>query len=175
MIERKRLTPFLLSLSIVIADQISKALIVHFIPENGIGFSCWNDYLRIIHVRNDAVAFSMGSGFPMALKIVLFIILPLLLIGAMAFFVYRDRELTAAERWCFAGFVGGGLGNLIDRIFRGMSVVDFISTANYGVFGMDRWPTWNIADGAVVCSVVILVIALIFTPREKNGNAKQEG
>ena len=169
MIGKDRLKPFMLSLGIIIADQISKALIVHFIPENGIGFSCWNDYLRIIHVRNDAVAFSMGTDLPMLLKIVLFILVPLVLISAIAVFLYRDeKELTEAQRWCFAGFVGGGIGNLIDRIFRGMSVVDFISTANYGVFGMERWPTWNVADGAVVCSVAVLIITMLFSKREKN-------
>ncbi len=49
--------------------------------------------------------------------------------------------------------LGGALGNLVDRVFRGHggSVVDFIH------FGF--WPTFNVADVAIVVGAVLLVVA----------------
>ena len=164
---KHRMLPFTLTAAVVVADQISKALIVNNIPEGTVAARFFNDFLWICHVRNDAVAFSMGSGLPELVKIIVFIILPLIIIALLSYAVFTGKadrsELTEGERWCLAGIAGGGIGNLIDRIFRGMRVVDWISTDNYGWFGMERFPTYNIADAAVVVSVIILVLLVIIS------------
>jgi len=148
----------------VVIDQITKALIVHFVPENTIAISLFNDWLWICHVRNDAVAFSMGSGFPVFVKYVMFIILPILLMVLVGYSVVSkrlDSEFTTFQRWCLSGILGGGIGNLIDRLFRNLRVVDWISTDLNGLFGMERFPTWNIADGSVVVSVILILISFL--------------
>ena len=81
-------------------------------------------------------------------------------------------KVTSFQRWCLAGIAGGGIGNLIDRVFRSFRVVDWISTDNYGWFGMERFPTYNIADAAIVISVVLLVASILIGEFRKN--AKQE-
>ena len=165
----RRFKPFILSLIIVIIDQVTKALIVAYIPENTVGFSFFNDFLRIVHVRNTAVAFSLGEDFAMPLKIILFIIFPIILIAAVSYYIIKDeKEFSIFEKYMLAGFVGGGCGNLIDRIFRGMSVVDFISTNNYGLLGMERFPTYNIADASVVICMILLLISMLFFKKGKN-------
>ena len=170
----KKYLPFTLTAIIIAIDQITKALVVAFIPENTMWKSFFSDFLEIIHVRNNAVAFSMGSGFPMILKIVLFIVVPLVFLGMLAYYLVRakDEDVTVFQRWLMAGIVGGGIGNVIDRIFRGMSVVDFISTNNYGVFGMERFPTYNIADASVVICVILMVITIIFPSRDSKEKKK---
>lgn len=165
----KKLKPFIFSLVIVIIDQVTKALVVAYIPENTVKYSFFNDFLRIVHVRNSAVAFSLGEGFAMSLKILLFIVLPVILIAFIAYYIVKDeKEFSLFDKYMLAGFVGGGIGNLIDRIFRGMSVVDFISTNNYGLFGMERFPTYNIADASVVVCVILLLISMIFFKKGKD-------
>ena len=162
---RKKLTPFIFSALIVILDQVTKALVVAYIPENTVKFSLFNDFLRIVHVRNTAVAFSLGEGLEMPLKIVLFIVVPLILVAAISYYIVKDeREFSRFEKYMLAGFVGGGCGNLIDRVFRHMSVVDFISTNNY-------FPTYNIADASVVICVILLVISMLFF---KKGNKNEQ-
>lgn len=169
---RKKLTPFIFSALIVILDQVTKALVVAYIPENTVKFSLFNDFLRIVHVRNTAVAFSLGEGLEMPLKIVLFIVVPLILVAAISYYIVKDeREFSRFEEYMLAGFVGGGCGNLIDRVFRHMSVVDFISTNNYGLFGMERFPTYNIADASVVICVILLVLSMLFF---KKGNKNEQ-
>ena len=59
------------------------------------------------------------------------------------------------------GIIGGGIGNLIDRIFRAEGVVDFIDVKFYGLFGMERWPTFNVADSAVVVCGILLIVSFI--------------
>lgn len=165
----RKLKPFIFSLVIVAADQITKALVVAYIPENTVKFSLFNDFLRIVHVRNTAIAFSMGEGLDMPLKIIFFILLPLVLISVISYYIIRDEsEFTSFDKYMLAGFVGGGVGNLIDRIFRKMSVVDFISTNNYGLFGMERFPTYNIADASVVICVILLLISMLFFKKGRN-------
>lgn len=166
---KRKCLPFILSAAIVILDQITKALVVAYIPENTIKFSLFNDFLRIIHVRNDAVAFSMGSSLDLPVKIVLFIILPLALMVLLSYALVSskyDKEFNTFQRWCIAGIIGGGVGNLVDRIFRSLRVVDFISTKMYGFLGFDRFPTYNVADSAVVVSVILLLISVLFMKKD---------
>ena len=46
----------------------------------------------------------------------------------------------------------------MDRIFRPLGVVDFIDVEFYGLFGLDRWPTFNVADAALSVSVIVLIL-----------------
>ena len=52
--------------------------------------------------------------------------------------------------------LGGALGNLVDRLFRGRgwlrgAVVDFVD--------FRVWPVFNLADAAITCGCVLLVVA----------------
>ena len=73
----------------------------------------------------------------------------------------KSNDFTKLQRWAIAGIVGGGIGNLIDRIFRPEGVVDFIDVKFYGLFGMERWPTFNVADSAVVVCGILLIVSFI--------------
>jgi signal peptidase II len=57
---------------------------------------------------------------------------------------------------------------VIDRIFRPQGVVDFLSFKFYGLFGYERWPTFNLADASVVvCAVLLVVSTIIIDSRRK--------
>lgn len=165
---RNRYLPLLLTLLVFVADQLSKAWIVTHIAENTIGFSFFGDFLYIVHVRNTAIAFSMGLGLPILAKLLGFIILPVfLLIGVAYVFFSNKYSISPLQRWVLALFLGGGMGNLSDRIFRSFRVVDFISVNTYGFLGFDRWPTWNIADASLVVSGILLALTLLFPPKDE--------
>ncbi|MDK2860549.1 MAG: signal peptidase [Sphaerochaeta sp.] len=162
-----RFIPLILTLLIVVSDQLSKAWVVATIPENTVGFRYLGDFLALVHVRNTAIAFSMGDELPIVVKLLFFIIVPVLLVVAVCI-VYFSRKihLSTFQRWVLALFLGGGIGNLIDRIFRSFRVVDFISVKVYGFLGFERWPTWNIADASLVISGILLAVSLLFESSE---------
>ena len=177
-IDKNKLLPFLLTGFVIAADQLTKAFIVKNWPlrnPNGGEFIkdvFGNDLLWIIHVRNKAIAFSLGDNLPAGLRPALFIILPLLVLAFLCWYYYRSRDLTILQRWAFTGIIGGGIGNIIDRIFRPDGVVDFISVKLYGFLGMDRWPTFNVADSSVViCGIMLFLSIILFSRR---GEAAKE-
>ena len=90
----------------------------------------------------------------------------LLVIVIVMVVYFKNDEFTALQRWAIAGIAGGGIGNLIDRFFRFEGVVDFIDVKFYGLFGMERWPTFNVADSAVVVCGILLVASFIFTIKD---------
>lgn len=164
----KKYIPFLLAMAIIIADQITKALIVKNIPLYSVGASFFGDFLRIVHVCNPGIAFSIGQGWSLAVRGILFRIIPLVVIILVIGVYIRNDEFSALQRWSIAGIVGGGLGNLIDRFFRTEGVVDFIDVKFYGLFGLERWPTFNVADSAVVvCGILLIISFLIMLRKEK--------
>ena len=165
---KEKILPFSLAAFIIIVDQISKAIIVKIKPETGRIKDVFNNgFLWIWHVRNKAIAFSLGENLPDAFRPVMFIIVPILVLGFLVWYYFKSDEFTTIQRWAAAGIIGGGLGNIIDRIFRPDGVVDFISVNIYGILGMQRWPTFNIADSSVVVCCLLLLVTMFFTPVKK--------
>ncbi|MBN2657800.1 MAG: signal peptidase II [Spirochaetales bacterium] len=164
----KRSLTMVLSAFLIIADQISKKLIVDNIAVNSIGASFWSDFLWIVHVKNLGIAFSLGDSVPNFVRVILFIIIPLIVMGGLVVYILRAETISAFQRWIMAGILGGGLGNLVDRIFRPDGVVDFISVKFYGLFGMERFPVFNIADSSIVVFGILLLITFAFEGRKKN-------
>jgi len=115
----------------------------------------------------------MGDSLPMLVKLLFFIIVPVLLVIAVCYAYFSNKfALNQFHRWVLALFLGGGIGNLIDRIFRSFRVVDFISVKVYGFLGFERWPTWNIADASLVVSGILLALSILFMKEEKNVKEK---
>lgn len=164
---RSLIAPFGLSLLLIILDQISKALIVAHIPYHTIGWSWGGDFLWILHTRNLGVAFSIGYGLPDLARSLLFILLPLIVLALVVVYYFRTDELNTLQRWCLASVLGGGLGNQIDRIFRSEGVVDFVSVKFYGLFGLERWPAFNVADSSIVVGGILLAASLIISERRR--------
>ena len=165
---RSKLRPLWLSLAIIVADQISKALIVATIPLHSIGAVFLDGFLRIIHTRNLAIAFSIGRSLSEQVRTVLFIILPLILLVLLVIYFVKTEDFTRVQRWAVAGIIGGGFGNMIDRLFRPEGVVDFIDVRFYGLFGLERWPTFNVADSSVVVAGIVMAASFILEKGESD-------
>ena len=160
---KAKLWPISLAVLIVILDQITKILVMKNIPLYTIGAQFFGDFLRIVHVANTGVAFSVGATWSETARRFLFSMIPLIVIGIVVVIYFRNNTWTKLQRWAIMGIVGGGLGNLIDRFFRAEGVVDFIDIKFYGLFGLERWPTFNVADSAVVVCGLLLIISFIIT------------
>ena len=162
---RSKLVPLILSAGIIVLDQVAKLIVIATIPTGG-GIKVIGDFFRIIHVQNPAIAFSIGHAIAAGPRRTLFIFLPLVVITLLfLYYLFTRDPLTRFQKWCFGALVGGGLGNYVDRIFRPAGVVDFLDFKFYGILGLDRWPTFNVADMTLVITGILLFISFLIPTR----------
>jgi signal peptidase II len=134
-----------------VLDQVSKALVVGaFRP--GESVDVIGDLVRLWYVQNTGAAFSL---FPGALW--LFLPVTLLAIVMIGYFFRAFRDRGPAIHVVLGTILAGTLGNLADRLRLGY-VIDFISVG----IGETRFPTFNVADSAVVVGIGLLVAYLTF-------------
>lgn len=181
-----KVLPLILCLFVIIADQVTKIIVVKNIPLHGDftvpieerEITVAGDYIQLIHVRNNAIAFSLGSNFSDTARILLFKVLVLIVIAAVFVIYFRNNEFTKMQRWCISGILGGGIGNLIDRFFRKEGVVDFIDCwFPKQLISSGRWPTFNVADMAVVicgCLFMFTFIMQIVHDMKMNKKGKSD-
>jgi signal peptidase II len=142
---------FLPALLVVTADQLSKIWIRSY-PEEQVIFKA--GFFQIIHTHNTGAAFGLFQGQSFALTIVGLVSVTALL--AYAIFFYRHFPLlnNRLSNLALGLILGGTLGNLIDRLNPNLGgVTDFIS--------IGIWPTFNIADSAVVVGTIIFAYTLL--------------
>lgn len=142
---------------VVSVDQIAKILVMFNIGEH----DCFHIIPRLfdfVYVKNTGAAFGVFSHHTEILSVI-----SILFCIGVAFYWYKKKPASCLVKTSLTLLFAGALGNAIDRIFRGF-VVDFISTAF-----MD-FPVFNVADIAVTCGAVILIIYFIFFDKDdKNG------
>ena len=171
-----KLIPLIFLVGVFAFDQITKFLVVKNIPLYTIKFSFFGDLLRIVHVRNLGAAFSMGSNLASSFRAILLSFLPLVVLIFALVIYFRSNDFSYYQRWLICGILGGGFGNIFDRIFRPEGVVDFIDVKFFGLFGMERFPTFNVADSFVMVCAILLVISVInqMVREEKNKKAEEK-
>lgn len=135
---------------IVVLDQASKWAVMHFIPPMGRHVEV-APFLNVVFLLNRGVSFGILSGhasdfLPAILSAVMLVIITVLII-LLAKSTSRLRIISLSL------IIGGAIGNLIDRIRFG-AVVDFIDVHANGY----HWPSFNIADSAVVVGVGLLLL-----------------
>lgn len=138
---------------VVGVDQLTKQLVVRWLvpyrPVRVVG-----DFIRLQYVHNPYAVFGVRMPGVVLVPVMVAVI------GVIVYFwVIRNFH------WESTLIIGGAIGNLIDRIvYRGVGVVDFI---DIGV-GRWRWPTFNVADVAVVIGMVVLGVRIVFGDRKHN-------
>jgi signal peptidase II len=126
---------------VVAIDQGSKALATSLV-DRGDRVEIL-PFLHIENVRNQGVAFGLGGD----ISSVLIGVAIVALLGLLVFLAARGRGGVMV--WLPAALlIGGALGNLADRVRDG-AVTDFID--------LPLWPTFNLADIAIVVGVILLL------------------
>ena len=75
--------------------------------------------------------------------------------------LWRPERLDRTSRWGLALILGGAAGNVIDRIAWGQ-VTDFLEF----YVGGYHWPTFNVADSAIVIGSGLLLVELLRPKRQ---------
>ena len=115
-------------------------------------------FFKIHYVRNEGIAFGLFHGVESQLKP---IIINSFAIVALVFVLYYIWSTPLHERimlLCLGLLLGGVLGNCIERMMRG-HVTDFIELHWKDLYS---WPTFNVADSAITCGVMVLLFQTFF-------------
>jgi len=147
----------------IFLDRITKLLAIDFL-EGKETISLLYNTVVLKYVENTGAFLSIGSNWPDSLKYIVLILIPICvcLYGLYyCAFKLEDKKLIII----IVSIIGGGLGNLIDRLVYDFHVVDFI---NFGI-GSLRTGILNVADMSVTFGVLFLAI---FTLREKKKAVK---
>lgn len=136
---------------ILALDQFTKSLIIARLPfgaYSGGGYEVIPGFFYLIHVGNTGGAWSIFSGRSVPLALV-----GLLVLAAVFFWRQQLGLRHHFAQGCFGLFVGGSVGNIVDRLRHG-HVVDFLDLH----FGDYIYPTFNVADSAICVGVIAYVI-----------------
>ena len=112
----------------------------------------------LTHVRNPGGAFSFMADAPLVGRMAFFVGTSLVAIALLLVFFYRLEPQARLSAFALGGILAGAVGNLIDRLAYG-EVIDFL---NVHLWGGYTWPTFNIADSAIVVGVGILMVEVFF-------------
>ena len=122
-------------------DQISKAWVRNNF-ESYIETSIVGDIFTLIKVENTGAFLGMGSELPETLRFLLLIVVPVIVLVGITVYTYLEKSLDKTSIIGFSLIIGGGIGNIFDRIVYG-SVTDFLYL-NFG--GIMKTGIFNIAE-----------------------------
>jgi len=148
----------LVILGVTALDQITKFWALDLLAEHN-PTRIIDDFLMFSLVFNEGGAMGTRLGPSTYYLTMALVVLPFLLV-----YIYRNRRHPVMAI-PLAFIAGGAIGNLIDRIRLG-HVVDFIDVDFFDIdifgFQMDRFWIFNVADSAISCAIVFLLIQILF-------------
>ena len=161
---RNNLLIFIVSLFVILLDQITKFAVVKSIPlfdsipEDGI--------IRLTHIENTGSAFGFFQGMNFFLAV-----FGVIGIAFILYFykTYSNKDLILTVALAFV--LGGAIGNLTDRIYRG-AVVDFIDVELWNGI---HFPSFNIADSALSLGAIVIVVYSIYRKYYRNNGTDISG
>lgn len=151
-----------LPLGIIVLDQLLKVLMVMWIGPDADRHrvDVVGDALGFEYVENTGAAFGIMTSATSALAG-----LSLLIAVGGIYMLWREHRRDRLATFAIGLVVGGALGNVIDRIYRGY-VVDFVAVGSF--------PRFNLADSAITIGVFVLLAAMVRDSRRQQ-STNQEG
>lgn len=141
---------------VVLADQITKKIIMAFLALHEY-IVVIDGFFNITHVLNPGGAFGFFATQSEMVRKLVFLVLSS---GVALFILWFYRRVAGTHvvlSWGLALIFGGAVGNLIDR-FRYGHVVDFLDF----YIGTAHWPAFNVADSAISVGMAILLYHMVF-------------
>lgn len=147
----------LIALGVVIIDQVSKYVILHYVLADYAAIVL-APFFAIVRAWNTGVSFSMFNDFGIN---GVYILSGVAIIIVLALLKWLKTEKSRMMQVALGFIIGGALGNVIDRIRLG-AVFDFLDF----YVGDYHWPAFNAAD-SFICIGAALVIINGFIPSKK--------
>lgn len=159
--DRARWPLFLgLAVTVLLLDQLTKAWLVSVLPVEGQRLPVIGDVVRLVNSHNSGALFGLFKDQALIFGIVS--------IGVVALIVWYHGSAgrNTLMSLTLGLLLGGALGNMVDRLRLGY-VIDFIDAG----IGDLRFYTFNVADAAISCSILLLLLGALLPNRFAMGRS----
>ena len=167
---RALLFPLVIIVAVTLVDQITKIWAVNSLSLNG-SVEVLGQFLMLTLIYNEggALGTSFGPSF-------YYLATSSIILAFVLYYIFANRTHKALA-YPLAFIAGGAMGNIIDRIRIGKVVdwidVDFFDINLFGYY-LERWWTFNIADAAISCAIVYLLVTMFLSKFSHDNNNPQE-
>ena len=184
---------FAVTILFVVLDQVSKIWVirnikgprmvvkdVNLLDKFGVTLEEWASFpssidvipgfFSLVHTQNTGAAFGIMEG-----QMIVFAIFTTIAFGTIFFTLAQMPDEDHFQNWALALLTSGVIGNAIDRIHK-QSVTDFLhvyfepdsalGSALQNVIGSTAWPSFNIADAAIVVGMIMFGIFYVFLEQD---------
>jgi len=159
-----RIMTFVAVAAVVIADQLTKLAAVKVLVRVGAGKTVIPGVLDFTYVLNSGATAGILSGHRWV-----FMTVSSVVIVAIVIYISMGRVKNTFTAISLAMIVGGGIGNMIDRVARG-TVVDFIDVTLVDFFPFNT--VFNVADVCVCVGCVLLIISVLVSEIREKKNSR---
>ncbi len=159
-----------------VIDQVTKILVQKNVDPLRDEIQLIDGFLSIVHAENPGAAFGMfGGSEHRMLFFAVFTVVALVVLGRMLYELPKDDRFQNVALGLISS---GAVGNAIDRVQK-QSVTDFIRvyTENPSAkaflldnFGTAEWPSFNVADAAIVIGMGMFAIHWFFLEKDESGD-----
>jgi len=152
----------LILLTSIGCDQVSKNIAKSSLA-NSPPMSYLGETFRLQYAENTGAFLGLGSGLSKTTRFLLFTFLSCGLLIALFFYTVKSRELQRKHIFALSLILGGGVSNMIDRIFNDGKVIDFM---NMGI-GSLRSGIFNMADVLIMVGMAFILFFNFQSHKEK--------
>lgn len=156
---------------VIILDQFTKWLVATRLTLHDTIVIIPN-FLSLHYLVNPGAAFGMFRDVNEDFRKVFFLLVGIFALGLVFYYLIKSDEKKSFFPFALSLVMGGALGNIIDRIrlgevtdfilleatFMGEKVVAFLDKT----FGSHYWPSFNVADSAIVVGIISMAIDMFF-------------
>jgi signal peptidase II len=154
-----RIFYFLFVLLILAVDQLTKAVVVQTVSISSSN-KIIPGFFNITHIQNRGAIFGFFSHSGSQLVYLLLTLTSLAALALVIYYFFKTPSDEKSVNISLSLILGGALGNLTDRVFRGY-VVDFLD------FYIKKWhwPSFNVADSCITIGAILLIFLFLFKRR----------
>jgi signal peptidase II len=118
-------------------------------------------FFDIVRSQNRGVAFGIFNDSTSEWRTTLLVIASMAAVFGVTWMLWKAEKMDRYSVWGFSLILGGAAGNLVDRVVSG-HVTDFLLV----YVGNFQWPTFNVADSAIVVGSGFLLLDVLKSKRQ---------
>lgn len=160
-LENRAIVIFLILIVSITSDQITKKIAHALLADSG-RISFFHNVFVLQYTENRGGFLGMGDAIPESIRFWVFSVFVALFLILLLVYLVFSKGITNRQVFALSAVLGGGMGNLIDRLLNEGRVVDFM---NVGI-GPLRTGIFNVADLFITFGAIVLFILLLIEGRK---------